>query len=122
MRILVVEDLKDSAETLALMLRLSGYEVTVAPDGPTALRAAEQEQPDVILLDIGLPGMSGHEVAKRLKEKTAGKPAFLIAVTGLGRGEDRQRSKEAGIDIHLVKPVEPEQLEHLLKKFHRIIG
>ena len=121
MRVLVVEDHADSAETLAVLLRLHGHEVDVAPDGPTALRIAAQNPPDVALLDIGLPRMDGFEVARRLQERPGKKP-LLVAVTGYGQEEDHRRSEQAGIDLHLLKPVDPEQLEKLLARFKTIIG
>ena len=123
LRVLVVEDDADSAETLAVLLRLHGHEVDVAPDGPTALRIAAQNPPDVALLDIGLPGgMDGWEVARRLQEQAAGKTPLLIAITGYGQEEHRRRSKQAGIDLHLLKPVDPEELKKLLARFKTIIG
>ena len=122
MRILVVEDNADCAESMALVLRLAGHQATVAPDGPTALQAAAEWQPDVILLDIRMPGMDGWEVARWLKERQGGKPPLIVAVTGFGSEEDRRRSREAGIDLHLLKPVEPDQLREFLSKFHRIIA
>jgi CheY-like chemotaxis protein len=122
LRVLVVEDHADSAATLAVLLRLHGHEVDVAPDGPTALRIAAQNPPDVALLDIGLPGMDGFEVARRLQEQAAGKMPLLVAVTGYGQEEHRRRSKQAGIDLHLLKPVDPEELKKLLARFKTIIG
>jgi len=121
LRVLVVEDHADTTESMAVLLRLHGHEVDVAPDGPTALRIAAQNPPDVALLDIGLPGMDGFEVARRLQERPGKKP-LLVAVTGYGQEEDRRRSEQAGIDLHLLKPVDPEQLEKLLARFKTIIG
>ena len=121
LRVLVVEDHADTAESVAVLLRLHGHEVDVAPDGPTALRIAAQNPPDVALLDIGLPGMDGFEVARRLQERPGKKP-LLVAVTGYGQEEDRRRSEQAGIDLHLLKPVDPEELKQLLARFKTIIG
>ena len=121
LRVLVVEDHADTAESMAVLLRLHGHEVDVAPDGPTALRIAAQNPPDVALLDIGLPGMNGFEVARRLQERPGKKP-LLVAVTGYGQEEDHRRSEQAGIDLHLLKPVDPEPLEKLLARFKTIIG
>jgi CheY-like chemotaxis protein len=121
LRILLVEDDGDSAETLAVLLRIYGHEVQVARDGPTALRLAADQPPDVALLDLGLPGMDGYEVARRLREREADKLLLLIAVTGYGRDEDRRRSKEAGIHLHLLKPVDGEALNRLLERFKAII-
>ena len=122
MRVLVVEDHADTTESMAVLLRLHGHEVDVAPDGPTALRIAAQNPPDVALLDIGLPGMDGFEVARRLQEQAADKMPLLVAVTGYGQEEHRRRSKQAGIDLHLLKPVDPEELKKLLARFKTIIG
>jgi len=112
-RILVVDDNADSAESLAVVLRLRGHEVRVAHDGPAALEAALAEPPDVVLLDIGLPGMSGYDVARRLRPRNAAGP-LLIALTGYGQPGDRARSQEAGFDLHFVKPVDLARLETAL--------
>jgi two-component system CheB/CheR fusion protein len=113
-RILVVDDNRDSSDSLALLLEIMGHQVQVAYDGPHALEAARTYQPDTVLLDIGLPGMSGHEVARRMRQELDMKGALLVAMTGWGQDEDRQRSQDAGFDHHLVKPVEPDALETLL--------
>ena len=89
----------------------------VAPDGPAALRAVEARLPDAILLDLGLPGMSGYEVASRLRELKTGERPLLIAVTAFGDPEDRVHSYEVGIDLHLVKPVRPEELQNFLDRY-----
>ena len=105
-----------------MLLRLYGHDVRVAADGPEALDEAEEYQPDVVLLDIGLPGgMDGYEVAKRLQEQQAEKKPLLIAVTGFGSEADRQHSSEVGIDLHLVKPADPQNLLRLLRRFQRIL-
>jgi CheY-like chemotaxis protein len=123
LRILLVEDDGDSAETLAVLLRIYGHEVEVAHDGPTALRLAAAAPPDVALLDLGLPGgMDGYEVARRLREQEADKLPLLIAVTGYGQEEDRRRSAEAGIHLHLLKPVDGEALNRLLQRFQAVIA
>jgi CheY-like chemotaxis protein len=122
LRILLVEDDGVSSEALAVLLRLNGHEVEVAADGPTALRVAADEPPDVALLDLGLPGgMDGYEVARRLREQKTDRLLFLIAVTGSGRDEDRRRSTEAGIHLHLLKPIDGEALNRLLSRFQAII-
>jgi len=114
-RILVVDDNLDSARTMALLLRRSwGQEVEVADNGATAIEAAITFRPDVILLDIGLPGMSGYEVAKRLRERPEFASTFVVAMTGWGQQEDRLLSQEAGFDHHLVKPVDTDVLRALL--------
>jgi CheY-like chemotaxis protein len=121
MSVLIVEDHEDTASSTAMLLRLCGYEVQVAPDGHAAVRAAEASAPDVVLLDIGLPGMDGYEVARWIKRQPGNKRPLLVAVTGRSQDEDRRRAAEVGIDLHLVKPVDPEQLRRLLERFQRII-
>jgi two-component system OmpR family response regulator len=114
LRVLVVEDHADTADSLALLLTLFGHEVRVARDGPTALEMARAFPPDVVLLDIGLPGIDGWQVAERLRQQSGQKRPLLIAVTGYGQDADHRRSQEAGIDLHLLKPVDPDQLRRLL--------
>jgi two-component system CheB/CheR fusion protein len=121
LRVLVVEDHEDSADILALLLRLNGYDVEVAFDGPTTLQAVRVRLPDVVLLDIGLPKMDGWLLAKQIREQTALKRPFLVAISGYGTEADRRRSEEAGIDLHLVKPVDPLELLKLLRRFQRIL-
>jgi CheY-like chemotaxis protein len=124
LHVLVVEDDTDLAANLAVWLVLQGHKARVAPDGPAALRAAGDEPPDVVLLDLGLPGMDGYEVAERVREDLAPalpKAPLVIAVTGRGGEADRRRSREAGIDLHLTKPVDVEQLSRILGRFQRII-
>ena len=113
-RILVVDDNHDSALSLAMMLSIMGHETRTAHDGEAALTIAESFLPDVVLLDIGLPKLNGYEVAQRIRENAWGHSMFLIAVTGWGQEEDRQRSSEVGLNVHMVKPVEPAALERLL--------
>ena len=113
-RVLLVDDNVDAAESLAMLLRLWGHEVAVAHDGPAALRAAEAQRPEVALLDIGLPGMDGYELARRLRSQPGLGRAVLVALTGWGQEEDRRRSQEAGFDHHLTKPVELSALQELL--------
>jgi PAS domain S-box-containing protein len=114
LRVLVVDDNVDTADGLAILLRLSGYQVRVVYSGPTALEAADEYQPNVALLDIGLPGMDGYEVARRIRQQPRLEDVVLVAVTGYGKEADRQRSQEAGFDHHLVKPVEFGQIEQIL--------
>jgi CheY-like chemotaxis protein len=122
MRVLVVEDDKDTATSLSMLLRLCGYEVRVAADGPSALRAVQANPPDVVLLDIGLPKMSGWQVARQIHEQCVWKRPLIIAITGYGMDRDRLRSQQAGIDLHFVKPVDPEQLKRVLDRFQSIVG
>ncbi len=113
-RILVVDDNRDAAESLAMLLELTGNETHTAHDGLEALETAAQVRPDLILLDIGLPKINGYEAARRIREQPWGKRLVLVALTGWGQDEDRQKSREAGFDGHLVKPVDPETLTKLL--------
>jgi PAS domain S-box-containing protein len=113
-RLLVVDDNEDAANSLALLLRLKGHHVEVAHHGPAALEIAQNYRPDMIFLDIGMPGMDGYEVARRLRQHPDLKDVVLAALTGWGQQEDRRRSAEAGFDHHLVKPPEPKVVESLL--------
>jgi CheY-like chemotaxis protein len=113
-RILVVDDNQDSADSLAMLLQLSGHEVHTAHDGLEAVEAATQLQPDMILLDIGLPGLDGYEAARRIRGQQRDKDLKLVALTGWGQEEDRRRSEEAGFDAHMVKPVDLATLSNLL--------
>lgn len=117
--ILIVDDNRDGADSLAMMLRILGNETRVAYDGLQGVEAAEQLRPDVILFDIGLPKLNGYEACCRLRGEPWGKSITLIAVTGWGQDEDRQRSKEVGFDYHLVKPVDPHTLMTLLSSMSR---
>jgi len=109
-RLLVVDDNVDAADSLAQLLRLAGFDTRVAYDGRTALELAERIHPDVALLDLGLPQMSGHDLARRVRDAAWGRDVRLIAVTGWGQDDDRARSRAAGFDEHLTKPVDPEVL------------
>jgi PAS domain S-box-containing protein len=116
LRILCVDDNVDGAQALSLLLQYQGHEVRVANDGPSALQKARTFLPEVVLLDIGMPGMSGYEVAIQLRQIGL-KRTLVVAVTGFGQEEDRKRSREAGIDDHLVKPVDISALHNLLSQF-----
>ncbi len=105
-RVLVVDDLAASAETLAALLEMEGFEVRMAHDGPAALALAREFRPEVVLLDIGLPGMNGFEVAHGLRAQAESRDALLVALTGYGEAESRQRSAQAGFDFHMVKPAD----------------
>jgi CheY-like chemotaxis protein len=118
-RILVVEDNPDAAATLRDFLELSGHEVALASSGTDGVRAARQFHPEVVLCDLGLPGMSGFEVAAALRRDPATRSARLIAITGYGGDEDRRRSARAGFDLHLTKPVDPGQLRRVLRQAGR---
>jgi PAS domain S-box-containing protein len=113
-RLLVVEDNPDIGETLRDLLQLLGHRVDLAADGLRGVQVALATQPDVALVDIGLPGIDGYEVARRLRATDAGKGILLIALTGYGRPEDRDRAIQSGFDAHLVKPVDPEELNELI--------
>jgi CheY-like chemotaxis protein len=117
MRILVVDDNRDAAQSLAMLLRLEGHDVRTVYDGPSALELASTFQPDIIFQDIGMPGMSGYEVGWRLRQGFSKDQMMLVALTGYGTEEDRRRTALAGFDLHLVKPVEPETLQHLVRAF-----
>jgi CheY-like chemotaxis protein len=113
-RILVVDDNRDSAGSLATLLRLVGNDVRTAHDGPRALEAAAVYHPDLVLLDIGLPGLNGYEVARRLRAEPNHHRVVLVALTGYGGEEDRRRSLAAGFDHHMVKPIDFDALRALL--------
>jgi signal transduction histidine kinase/CheY-like chemotaxis protein len=113
-RILLADDNRDAAESLAIILRLEGHEVEVAHDGATALESFASMRPDVALLDIGMPKLNGFEVAQQIRAQAAGEPVLLIAITGWAQDSDRARSRAAGFDHHLTKPVEPDILIELL--------
>ncbi len=113
-RILVVDDNHDAANSLAALLRMRGHEVCIAHDGVRAVEDAATLSPDLILLDIGLPGMNGFEAARRIRERRTDRRFMLVALTGWSQDDDRRRSREAGFDAHLVKPVAIEDIEALL--------
>ena len=113
-RILIVDDNRDSADSLAMLLEITGNKTFMAHDGLEAIAAVEKHRPEVVLLDIGLPQLSGHDVCRRVREKSWGKNIVVIALTGWGQDEDRRKSAEAGFDGHLVKPVNYDELLQLL--------
>jgi len=113
-KVLVVDDNVDAAKSLAVMLKLMGNEAKTAHDGLEAIEVAATCRPDLILLDIGMPRLNGHETAKRIRQQPWGKDVVLVALTGWGQDEDRHKSNDAGFDAHLVKPIEPATLEKLL--------
>ncbi len=105
--ILIADDNQDALESLALMLRLEGHEVHCASDGEEALALAGLRRPEIVVLDVGMPKLDGCEVARRIRAESWGQHAVLVALTGWGQEVDRRRSREAGFDMHLVKPVDP---------------
>jgi signal transduction histidine kinase/CheY-like chemotaxis protein len=119
LRVLIVDDNRDAADSLAMLLRIAGNEVRTAYDGPEALEVAQEFRPRVVLLDIGLPKMDGHEVAQRLRQEPWGRPMVLIAVTGWSDETDRAKSRAAGFDHHLVKPLDTAHLAQLLDAVER---
>ena len=112
--ILIVDDNVSSAQTLAMLLELAGHVAHVAHAGDAGIETFERHRPEVVLLDIGLPGLDGYEVARRIRRSEGGREAVLIAATGYGRDEDRRKAVEAGFDHHLVKPIDLEALQRLL--------
>jgi CheY-like chemotaxis protein len=114
--VLVVDDNRDAADTVAQLLELAGHEVAVAYSGPEAVRIAEKFRPDAVVCDIGLPGMDGHAVAAALRASAATARARLVALTGYGRPEDVEHARAAGFDEHLTKPA---TLDALLAKLRR---
>lgn len=113
-RVLVVDDNPDSAESLALLLRVEGHLVETAHDGHRAVALAEQFQPDVILLDLGMPDMNGFEVCEEIRSRPWGRSVLMVAQTGWGQAQDRARTLEAGFDAHLTKPIDPEVVQEML--------
>jgi CheY-like chemotaxis protein len=113
-RIVVVEDHADARTALEMVLNLDGHRVRTVAEGPEAVDVILAEQPDVALIDIGLPGIDGHEVARRLRAAPEGRDLVLVALTGYGRPDDARRAREAGFDAHLVKPVDIDELVRML--------
>jgi CheY-like chemotaxis protein len=112
--VLVVDDVPDTAQGLARLLRRQGHTVEIATDGPHACECAHSFIPEVVLLDIGMPGMDGYEVAQHLRHDKASAHSFIVALTGYGQEEDRRRALSSGFDEHLVKPVDIERLKRLI--------
>ncbi len=113
-RVLIVDDNEDSANSLAMILKIGGHETESVYTAIDALQRAAAFRPDVVLLDIGLPGMDGYEVAQKMRELPGLRDIRLVAVTGYGRSDDRRRARDAGFDDHLTKPVEYAVLERTL--------
>jgi CheY-like chemotaxis protein len=114
-RVLVADDNRDSAESLSLLLELAGCEVFTVHDGLAAVEAAAARQPDAALLDIGMPQLNGYEVARRIRQQPGGERMLLVAITGWGQEDDKQRARDAGFDHHLTKPVDFVDLNRLLE-------
>jgi CheY-like chemotaxis protein len=115
-RVLVADDNRDAAESLAEVLRMEGHEVTLAFDGETALQEFRRVTPEIALLDIGMPRMSGNEVARAIRSSSAGESAVLVAITGWGQQRDRAAAKDAGFDFHFTKPVDPAKVLRLIEE------
>ncbi|HEY6452389.1 MAG TPA: response regulator [Steroidobacteraceae bacterium] len=116
-KVLVADDNRDAAESLGILLSISGYRVLVAHSGFEALELALREHPDVLILDIGMPVLSGYEVARGIRQQDWGKHALLLAISGWDQQRDRDASSAAGFDVHLSKPARPESVEELLAEF-----
>ena len=113
-RVLIVDDNCDAAESLGMLLEMENCQVSVAFDGARALEALETFKPDIALLDIGMPGMDGYELARRIRATQWGRKLVLVALTGWGQADDKKRAADAGFDEHLTKPVDPELLSRVL--------
>jgi CheY-like chemotaxis protein/two-component sensor histidine kinase len=115
-RVLIADDNRDGADSLAMLLRMQGHEVTVVHDGREALAAFDKSQPTIVLLDIGMPELDGYEVAREIRDRAAGAGVLLIAVTGWGQRDDKKRAQAAGFDHHFTKPVDLVRLDELLRR------
>jgi CheY-like chemotaxis protein len=122
LRVLLVEDDRDTRDATAAWLLHLGHEVHIAADGRTALEVAEAIRPDVVLLDLGLAGMDGWEVARQLRKDPSATRPYIVAVTGRGDREDYSRSRQVGIDLHMTKPADPEELGEVLHRFHSLLA
>jgi PAS domain S-box-containing protein len=116
-KVLVTDDNRDAADSLALILEMSGFNALVAHSGRQALDLCERESPEAVILDIGMPDMNGYEVARVIRSEAWGRETFLLAITGWGQKNDKERAKSAGFDHHLTKPVDADQVEQLLTSF-----
>ena len=115
-RVLVVDDNRDAAESLGMVLSFAGYDVSIAFNGPEALELGTRDRPRAAIIDIGMPGMSGYEVARRMRLEAWGRNAVLIALTGWGQDEDKQAARASGFDDHLTKPVDPDAVGSVLAR------
>jgi CheY-like chemotaxis protein len=116
-RILVVDDNQDSADSLTILLCLAGHDVVTVYDGQAGLDAAQSFRPEIVLLDIGLPGLDGYEVARRLRQQGDTYQALIIAITGYGKEQDRHLSQQSGFNAHLVKPIDLDELQEIVATF-----
>ena len=116
-RILIADDNRDAADTMGMLLQLGGHEVIVAHSGNQALELGRQRCPDVVILDIGMPDINGYEVARTARKEDWGKSVYMIALTGWGQADDKERARLAGFDRHLTKPVDPDLVEELLRSY-----
>ena len=117
LKVLVADDNRDFAESLGMLLSMSGYSVLLAHSGAQALSLALRERPDALILDIGMPELSGYDVARGVREQAWGKESLLLAISGWDQRRDREASTAAGFDVHLSKPARPERVEQLLADF-----
>jgi CheY-like chemotaxis protein len=115
-RILIADDNRDAADTMGMLLEFGGHEVIIAHSGNQALQLGRDHRPDVVILDIGMPDLNGYDVARTARNEDWGKSAYLIALTGWGQAEDKERARMAGFDRHLTKPVDPDLVEEILKE------
>jgi signal transduction histidine kinase/CheY-like chemotaxis protein len=120
LKVMVADDNRDAADSLAMLLEMNGHEVSVVHCGEAALQAAHRERPHAVILDIGMPDVSGYEVARRIRAEAWGGAALLVAVTGWGQEDDKARARAAGFNHHLTKPVDPDEVEKLLQEFARV--
>jgi CheY-like chemotaxis protein len=116
-KVIIADDNRDAADSLKMLLELSGYDTFVAYNGQEALEAGAHERPSAFILDVGMPDMTGYEVARRIRQQAWGRHALLVAVTGWGQHDDKEKAKAAGFDEHFTKPVAPEQVEAVLVAF-----
>jgi len=116
-KVMVVDDNRDAADTLSLVLRMSGHEVFVGHSAKDALELGPREHPDAIILDIGMPDMTGYDAARRIRREAWGRQVLLVAVMGWGQEDDKEKARAAGFDQHLTKPIDPDQLECVLTAF-----
>jgi CheY-like chemotaxis protein len=121
-RVLIVDDNVDACETLAMMLELLGQQTRQAHEGTGALQAAQEYKPELIFMDIGLPGLTGHEVAERMRRELGMTETYIVALSGYGTEEDRRKSLFAGFDNHFVKPLDPSALPGILAEAERRKG